>query len=349
MEFEQARDQANRTGGLVQWSEEKGWYVEPEYQAESAPWFQYQPLWPWQTVAGEGFMAPWGQRYQAPSGRATRYQQGMPQLSWTAAQKLQELGYPQEEWNLEVATPTATEMEAYQQSQADEALGATLGEELGGLGNFVRLEEMNGYLVPVYLDADGKEYMEWTEAAPMRETEEPRTYEPYAKGGAYEGWTFNPYSGEYEAPPDYVSPYQKEQLRLAKRQMLMEQEQWEQQQEAEKQQRLAELSANPMSWLQYGLESDLGSQVQPWMVPLSQGSMTTGQQLTSGQETNLTGLPELTTPSAQYAARMTPSAQQQWFGYEKARTGATPEDVQKRLWMRSAPSGSFPGLTYARR
>ena len=59
-------------------------------------------------------------------------------------------------------------------------------------------------------------------------------------------------------------------------------------------------------------------------------------------------LPTLTQPSAQYAARMGPTAQQQYFGYQKARTGATPEETEWRLWSMAPPSGRTSGFTYGR-
>jgi hypothetical protein len=124
--------------------------------------------------------------------------------------------------------------------------------------------------------------------------------------------------------------------------------------EAQKQERLAQLRANPASWLEYASLSGETPVVQPWMVPLSPESynMQAGQALpgwtpqSEGQ--SLSSLPELTKPSAQYSARIAPSARQQYYGYEQARTGATPEDVEWRLWNQAPPGAAGGGLRYAR-
>lgn len=70
-----------------------------------------------------------------------------------------------------------------------------------------------------------------------------------------------------------------------------------------------------------------------------------GQTLQPG---DLSGMPQLTWPSRQYQARMGPSALQQYYGYEQARTGAIPEETQWRLWSRAAPGGSRMNLGYWR-
>jgi hypothetical protein len=62
----------------------------------------------------------------------------------------------------------------------------------------------------------------------------------------------------------------------------------------------------------------------------------------------VTGLPNLLRPSAQYNARMGPTAQQQYLGYEQARTGAIPEETQFRMWSMAPPSGSPVSLNYRR-
>jgi hypothetical protein len=63
--------------------------------------------------------------------------------------------------------------------------------------------------------------------------------------------------------------------------------------------------------------------------------------------TNSLGLSNLLTPSMQSYARMLPSQQEQYQGYQRALTGATPEDTQMQLWNRAAPSGNRY-LTYGR-
>ena len=62
----------------------------------------------------------------------------------------------------------------------------------------------------------------------------------------------------------------------------------------------------------------------------------------------LTGMPELLRPSRQYQARMGPTAEQMYYGYEQARTRARPEEQSWRLWSSAPPSGQHPGLTYRR-
>jgi hypothetical protein len=125
---------------------------------------------------------------------------------------------------------------------------------------------------------------------------------------------------------------------------------------------LAQLAANPVNWLQYNAAAQQPTVAQPWMQTLggaTAGSVIAGQQWTqpnlsgspanapyssstAGQPTgatNYSNLPQLTQPSAQTYNLMPTSSQQQYQGYEQARTGLTPEDIQKQLWMRSAPTG----------
>jgi len=68
-------------------------------------------------------------------------------------------------------------------------------------------------------------------------------------------------------------------------------------------------------------------------------SYTTPTTTQTGTSTGLSGMPAMTWPSRQYQARMGPSALQQYYGYEQARTGAIPEETQWRLWSRAAPGG----------
>lgn len=136
-------------------------------------------------------------------------------------------------------------------------------------------------------------------------------------------------------------------------------QQW-QQQEAERRYG-AELAAKPMAWLQHAAYTGQQPVVQPWMQPLmpqqyeqlGAGQPIPGWQAPAagqmyGQAPDMTGMPELTTPSAQYWARMGPTAQQQLLGYRQARTGARPEETQFRRWSAAPPSGQYRGLTRAR-
>lgn len=62
----------------------------------------------------------------------------------------------------------------------------------------------------------------------------------------------------------------------------------------------------------------------------------------------LGGLPQLTRPSQQYMARMGPTAMQQYYGYEQARTGASPQEQMWRLQQMAPPGGRYSGLTWLR-
>lgn len=56
-------------------------------------------------------------------------------------------------------------------------------------------------------------------------------------------------------------------------------------------------------------------------------------------------LPQLTTPGPQYYARMGPTAQQQYLGYEQARTGSPLEQTQWQLWSQAPPGGGSFNLS----
>jgi len=59
-------------------------------------------------------------------------------------------------------------------------------------------------------------------------------------------------------------------------------------------------------------------------------------------------LPTLLRPSAQYTGRMNPDELDQYYGYQQAKTGATPEKTRWNLWNTAPPSGQYRGLTYRR-
>lgn len=65
-----------------------------------------------------------------------------------------------------------------------------------------------------------------------------------------------------------LSPADQRYYDLQQQQLQWEKDKFGQQQAADKAQRLATLQQNPLTWLQYGQESGLGSSVQPWMLPL---------------------------------------------------------------------------------
>lgn len=60
-----------------------------------------------------------------------------------------------------------------------------------------------------------------------------------------------------------------------------------------------------------------------------------------GRRTDYSLLPELTPPSVQYQARMGPTATQQFYGYEQARTAEPPEHTQWKLWSQAPASMGF--------
>ncbi len=59
-------------------------------------------------------------------------------------------------------------------------------------------------------------------------------------------------------------------------------------------------------------------------------------------------LPWLNTPSMQYWARMGPTSQQQYYGYQQANTGQLPEETNWRMWQTAPPSGRNTGIQYRR-
>lgn len=81
-------------------------------------------------------------------------------------------------------------------------------------------------------------------------------------------------------------------------------------------------------------------------IPTAQGYQLPSTSTMTGYDPTL--LPQLLNPSSQYWARMNPQLQQQYYGYEQARTGATPEATQWRLWSMAPPSGTYRGLNYRR-
>lgn len=132
-------------------------------------------------------------------------------------------------------------------------------------------------------------------------------------------------------------------------QLAWSKEQWGQQQAMEQKNYLSNLAAQPHSWLEYAAASGQAPVIQPWMLPLmpQDYNISAGQTIPGWNPTNMTGMPQLTNPSAQYSARMGPTAQQQYYGYEQALTGANPEESQWRLWSMAPPSGGR-GLTQIR-
>jgi len=125
-------------------------------------------------------------------------------------------------------------------------------------------------------------------------------------------------------------------------QLAWEREQWGQQLAQEQKNYLSNLAAEPRSWLEYAAASGQAPVIQPWMLPLmgQDYGLSAGATIPGWSPTNMTGIPELTNPSAQYFNRIGPTAQQQFYGYEQAKQGATPEESAWRLWSYAPPSGN---------
>ncbi len=129
-------------------------------------------------------------------------------------------------------------------------------------------------------------------------------------------------------------------------QQLAAEQQWRQQQlQQEQQQRLATLAANPKSWLEYAATANQQPVIQPWMLPLMPQEYAganlpaAGATIPGWNAQNMQGMPNLINPSAQYWARMGPTAQQQYYGYQQADQAMTPEESQFRMWNMAPPRG----------
>ncbi len=150
-------------------------------------------------------------------------------------------------------------------------------------------------------------------------------------------------------------------------QLAFQQQQAQAATELQERQFASQLSANPINWLQFAAFTGQQPVIQPWMVPLgfqntggniSPQGLQAGQPISGFQPTGGTAtatgsvgnqtfgnLPQLTTPSAQLQARWGPTAQAQFLGFERARTGASPSETQFRLGSGRAPSGQFGGFS----
>lgn len=146
--------------------------------------------------------------------------------------------------------------------------------------------------------------------------------------------------------------YKQQQLTLQQQQLDYQRQQDAAQLAAEKEARLAQLAAQPKSWLEYAAYANQTPVVQPWMLPLMpQDYMKTqpvGSPIQGWTPENMKGMPDLINPSAQYLARMGPTAQDQYYAYQQADQGMTPEESQWRLWSIAPPAGSNRGLAYQR-
>jgi len=243
-------------------------------------------------------------------------------------------------------------------------------------GEFTRIDPTNGAIMAWELQQDGSygySYKGITNPNATRQAVDVKIINGYE-------WTVdaqgNPLELMGKAGQEGTTPYQQKQLAQSEAEQIERQRQfdiqqkyqqqqdaaraafeqqqfaWQQQQaaaqaEMQRQQYLANLKANPASWLEYAMASNQQPVVQPWMTPLMYGQQ--GQQV--GQQFDVSSqsaMPNLLTPSAQYMARMSPSMQAQYGGYQKAKTGANPADTD--FWMRSVapPGGGAPAINYNR-
>ncbi len=135
------------------------------------------------------------------------------------------------------------------------------------------------------------------------------------------------------------------------RDQLAAEQAWRTQQiEADKQQRLATLAAQPKSWLEYAALAKQPPVVQPWMLPLMPQDymkVDVGQPIPGWTTENMKGMPDLINPSAQFMARLSPDQRAQYYGYQQADTGQTPEAMEWQLWSQS-PAGKISQLQRTR-
>ncbi len=155
-----------------------------------------------------------------------------------------------------------------------------------------------------------------------------------------------------------ISPYEQEDLDLQRARDEWTRNYQQQQLDAQKKAQLASMAANPVSWLEYSIAAGKTPVVQPSMLPLYPQDYVGvgGTPITAGQ--NLPGwdinapemsqLPALTNPSIQYWARMGPTAQDYYRGYEKMRTGTLPEETSYRIKASAPPSGWNQPLQWQR-
>ena len=128
------------------------------------------------------------------------------------------------------------------------------------------------------------------------------------------------------------------------RESLAADERWRTQQiEAEKRTRLAQLTANPATWFEAAqLEGKIPG-VFAWQVPLMPQeyfNIGVGEKMPGYKNLpEQSQLPALTKPSIQYLARMGPTARQQYYGYQRAATGAPIEETLDRIRAQAPPSG----------
>jgi hypothetical protein len=389
MTFEEALADARKEGGTVNWDKTKGFYVDKPILERKGDTGSFESsMFPWSTVAGEGFMLPWTQAYKQ-DGKWTHYKYGVPTISADAQKYLSDIGYtiPSSASDF-VLQPVTVEQTAANTNTDKISADSTLSDLLGSSATRWSTEVKNGYLFLVGYD-DNNNVISYDPVGQTNSTYESPTDIPTDPYGRKAVWDAD--NGEFKYSPDwgvdpvtqasgYISPYQQQQLDLEKQQQdyqsqqdalqwanvaeqnrisqqqFAEQMAWNRQQQAsslaaQKETQLANLRANPASWLEYASLANETPVIQPWMKPLQPQdyNFQIGSEIPGWtKEGSLKSMAELQTPSAQYMSRISPSSVQQYYGYEKARTGATAEDTDWRLWNRAAPSGNTSNLTYQR-
>jgi len=162
------------------------------------------------------------------------------------------------------------------------------------------------------------------------------------------GEWYSPYGGP---PKDYIDPYQQQMLAFQQQQLAQVQAQAQMQAAEQERQHIAQLSAQPRSWLEYASYTGEQPVTQPWMMPLmpqQYQSLGVGEPIPGWTKESATEMPALTRPSAQYQARMGPTGLEQYLGYKQARTSAPAEETLNRLWSTAPPAGRNRQLSWAR-
>jgi hypothetical protein len=138
-------------------------------------------------------------------------------------------------------------------------------------------------------------------------------------------------------------------LELEQQQLAQQQQYYQWQEDQANKEYMSQLAANPKSWLEYAAYTGQQPVVQPWMLPLMSQDygFNAGGAIPGWTAEDMSNIPSLLNPSAQYLARMGPTAQQQYYGYQQAQQGATPAETQWRLWSMAPPGGQATQLSYA--
>jgi hypothetical protein len=163
--------------------------------------------------------------------------------------------------------------------------------------------------------------------------------------------TTNTYNQPQQQQRDYMAEAQLS-AQVERERIAMQQAQWQAEVEQRKQERLATLAAQPASWLEYAALSGQQPVIQPWMLPLMRsdyGIESAGVPIPGYNSTDMSGMPDLIPPSAQYLARVGPTAQQQFYGYEAAVHKSNPDETKWRQWSMAPPGGNnYRGLAQTR-